>query len=77
MLQPFLTDQEQSNETQEISQKIQSQALRALTDATEQRGFDALLNRITKFDRKDPQKCHFWLNQVHVVYLGSSFDVLC
>ena len=40
--------------------------MRALTDATEQRGFNALFSRITKFDGKDPQKCHSWLNQVHV-----------
>ena len=40
--------------------------MRVLTDATEQRGFDALFSRITKFDGKDPQKCHSWLNQVHV-----------
>ena len=40
--------------------------MRALTDATEQRRFDALFSRITKFDGKDPQKCHSWLNQVHV-----------
>ena len=67
VLQALLLQQEQSNENQEIAQRVQTQALRALTDATEQRGFDALFSRITKFDGKDPQKCHFWLNQVHVV----------
>ena len=40
--------------------------MRALTDATEQKGFNALFIRITKFDGKDSQKCHSWLNQVHV-----------
>ena len=40
--------------------------MRALTDATEQRGFDALFSKITKFDGKDAQQCHSWLNQVHV-----------
>ena len=63
--------QEQSNENQEITQRVQAQALRALTDATEQRGFDSLFNRITKFDGKDPKKCHFWLNQVHVACMDS------
>ena len=61
-LQALLLCQEQSNETQEAAQRAQTQGLRALADATEQRGFDALFNRITKFDGKDPQKCHFWLN---------------
>ena len=66
-LQALLLHQEQSNENQEIAQRVQTQALRALTDATEQRGFDALFSRITKFDGKDTQQCHSWLNQVHVV----------
>ena len=70
-LQALLLHQGQSNENQEIAQRIQTQALRALTDATEQRGFNALLSRITKFDRKDPQKYHSWLNQVHVVFQKS------
>ena len=61
-LQALLLCQEQSSETQKVTQQVQTQALRALADATEQRGFDALFNRITKFDGKDPQKCHFWLN---------------
>ena len=26
---------------------------------------------ITKYDGKDPQKCHFWFNQVHVACLES------
>ena len=67
----LLLHQEQSNKTQEAAQRVQTQALRALADATKQRGFDALSNRITKFDEKDPQKCHFWLNQVHVACLES------
>ena len=65
-LQALLLHQEQSNENQEIAQRVQTQALRALTDAIEQRGFNALFSRITKFDGKDPQQCHSWLNQVHV-----------
>ena len=71
VLQALLLHQEQSNEKQEIAQRVQTQALRALTDATEQRGFNALFSRITKFDRKVPQKCHSWLNQVHVACLES------
>ena len=70
-LQALLLRQEQSSETQEVTQRVQTQALRALADATEQRGFNALFNRTTKFDGKDPQKCHFWLNQVHVACLES------
>ena len=70
-LQALLLCQEQSNETQEAAQRVQTQALRALANATEQRGFDALFNRITKFDGKDPQKCHFWFNQVHILCLES------
>ena len=66
-LQALLLHQEQSNENQEIAQRVQTQALRALTDAREQKGFDTLFSRITKFDGKDPQQCHSWLNQVHVV----------
>ena len=75
VLQALLLCQEQSNETQEAAQRVQTQALRSLADTTEQRGFDALFNRITKFDGKDPQKCHFWLNQVHVAcqILGRNF----
>ena len=65
-LQALFLQQEQSNENQGITQRVETQALRTLTDATEQRGFDALFSRITKFDGKDPQKCHSWLNQVHV-----------
>ena len=70
-LQASFLHQEQSNETQEAAQRVQTQALRALADTTKQRGFDALFNRIIKFDGKDPQKCHFWLNQVHVECLES------
>ena len=71
-LQALLLCQKQSSETQKVTQQVSTQALRALADATEQRGFDALFNRITKFNGKDPQKCHFWLNQVHVSCLESS-----
>ena len=70
-LQALLFHQGQSNETQEAAQRVQTQDLRALANATKQRGFDALFSRITKFDGKDPQKCHFWLNQVHVACLES------
>ena len=70
-LQALLMCQEHLNENQEITQGFQAQALRALTDVTEQRGFDSLFNRITKFDGKDPKKCHFWLNQVHVACMES------
>ena len=66
-LQALLLHQEQSSENQEIAQRVQTQALRALIDATEQRGFDALFSRITKFDEKEPQQCHSWLKKVHVV----------
>ena len=66
-LHALLLHQEQSNENQEIAQRVHTQALRALTYATEQRGFNALFSRITTFDGKDPQKCHSWLNQGHVV----------
>ena len=38
ILQALQCCQEQSNKAQEVSQRIQSQALRALTDATKQRG---------------------------------------
>ena len=62
-LQALLLHQEQSNENQEIIQRVQTQALRALTDATEQEGFDAWFSRITKFDKKDPQQIYSWLNQ--------------
>ena len=58
-LQALLLHQDKTNETQEAAQRVQTQALRALADTTEQRGFDALFNRITKCDRKGPQKCHF------------------
>ena len=58
-LQALLLHQEQSSESQEVTQRVQTQALRALADAIEQRGFNALFNRVTKFDGKDPEKCHF------------------
>ena len=70
-LQALLMCQEQSNENQEITQRVQAQALRALTDATEQRRLNSLFSRITKFDCKDPKNCNFWLNQVHVACMES------
>ena len=71
VLQALLYCQEQSSEVQEASQRIQSQALMALTEATQQRGFNPLFNKITKYDTKDPEKCHYWLNQVSVSCLES------
>ena len=56
--QALLYHQEQTSEVQEASQRIQSQALMALTEATQQRGFDPLFNKIAKYDGKDPEKCH-------------------
>ena len=70
-LQALLYHQEKSSEVQEASQKTQSQALMALTEATQQRGFDPLFNKIAKYDRKDPEKCHYWLNQVSIVCMES------
>ena len=43
----------------------------ALTKATKQRGFDPLFNKIAKYDEKDPEKCHYWLNQVWVACMES------
>ena len=43
----------------------------ALTEATQQRGFDPLFNKIAKYDGKDPEKCHYWLNQVRVTCMES------
>ena len=43
----------------------------ALTKATQQRGFDPLFNKIAKYDGKDPEKCHYWLNQVGVACMES------
>ena len=71
VLLALLLHQKQSNETQEAAQIVQTEALRALANATEQRGYYTLFNRITKFDGKDPPKCHFLLNQVHVACLES------
>ena len=56
---------------QEALQRIQSQALMALTEATQQRGFNPLFNKIAKYDRKDPEKCHYWLNQVSIACMES------
>ena len=63
--------QEQSSEVQEASQRIQSQALMALTKATQQRGFNSLFNKMAKYDGKDPEKCHYWLNQVWMACMES------
>ena len=54
-LQALLYHQEQTSKVQEASQRIQSQALMALTEATQQRGFDPLFNKIAKYDGKDPK----------------------
>ena len=70
-LQALLYCQEQTGKVQEASQRIQSQALMALTKATQQRGFDPLFNKIAIYDGKDPEKCHYWLNQVRVVCMES------
>ena len=70
-LQALLYHQEQTSEVQEASERIQSQALMALTEATQQRGFDPLFNKIAKYDGKDPEKCHHWLNQVRVSCMES------
>ena len=65
-LQVLLYGQEQTREVQEALQRIQSQALLALTKATQQRGLHPLFNKITKYDGKHSEKCHYWLNQVWV-----------
>ena len=70
-LQALLYHQEQTSEVQEALQRIQSQALMALTKATQPRGFDPLFNKIAKYDGKDPEKCHYWLNQVWVSCMES------
>ena len=70
-LQALLYCQEQTSKVQEALQRIQSQALMALTEATQQRGFDPVFNKIAKYDEKDPEKCHYWLNQVWVACMES------
>ena len=70
-LQALLHCQEQSSEAQEASQRIQSQALVALTEIAQQRGFDLLFNKIAKYNGKDPEKCHYWLNQVSMACMES------
>ena len=70
-LQALLHHQEQSSEAQEVSQRIQSQALVALTEVEQQRGFDLLFNKIAKYNGKDPEKCHYWLNQVSMACMES------
>ena len=57
-LQALLYCQEETSKVQEALQRIQSQALIALTEATQQRGFNPLFNKIAKYDGKDPKKCH-------------------
>ena len=66
-LQELLHHQEQSSEVQESSQRIQSQALVALTEVAQQRGFDPLFNKIAKYN----EKCHYWLNQVSMACMES------
>ena len=70
-LQALLHHQEQSSEAQEASQRIQSQALVALTEIAQQRGFDLLFNKVAKNNGKDPEKCHYWLNQVSMACMES------
>ena len=70
-VQALLCHQEQTSKVQEASQRIQSQALMALTEATQQRGFSPLYNKIAKYDGKDLEKCHYWLNQVWVACMES------
>ena len=70
-LQALLHYQEQSSEVQEASQRIQSQTLVALTEVAQQRGFDLLFNKIAKYNGKDPEKCHYWLNQVSMACMES------
>ena len=70
-LQALLHHQEQSSEVQEASQRIQSQALVALTEVAQQRGFDPLFNKIAKYNGKDPEKCHYWLNQISMACMES------
>ena len=70
-LQALLHHQEQSSEVQEASQRIQSQALVTLTEVAQQRGLDPLFNKIAKYNGKDPEKCHYWLNQVSMACMES------
>ena len=70
-LQALLHHQEQSSEAQEASQRIQSEALVALTEVAQQRGFDPLFNKIAKYDGKDPEKFHYWLNQASMACMES------
>ena len=70
-LQALLHHQEQSSEVQEASQRIQSQALVALTKVAQKRGFDPLFNKLAKYNGKDPEKCHYWLNQVSMACMES------
>ena len=70
-LQALLHRQEQSSEVQEALQRIQSQALVALTEVAQQRGFDPLFKKIAKYNGKDPEKCHYWLNQVSMACMES------
>ena len=51
-LQALLYCQEQTSKVQEALQRIQSQALVALTEATQQRGFNPLFNKLAKYDGK-------------------------
>ena len=73
-LEALLHHQEQSSEAQEASQRMQSQALVALTEIAQQRGFDLLFNKIAKYNGKDPEKSHYWLNQVSMASMESGRD---
>ena len=42
-----------------------------MTEVAQQKGFDPLFNKIAKYNRKDPEKCHYWLNQISMVYMES------
>ena len=70
-LKALLYHQEKFSEIQETLQKVQSQALMVPTEATQQRGLDPLFNKIAKYDGKDPEKCHYWLNQVSIACMES------
>ena len=42
-----------------------------MTEVAQQRGFDLLFNKIVKYNGKDPEKCHYWLNQVSMACMES------
>ena len=45
-----------------------------MTEVAQQRGFDPLFNNIAKYNGKDPEKCHYWLNQVSMACVESGRD---